>query len=262
VSDVADQPSQPNDSTEADIEGLLTEAEELTNELQRELGVVAPSPTREQEFFESKSDSEAVLDVQLAQAQAQLTEAGKALGEPPPDTPPDTPPPPKKSLALPPKKSKSPRSNAQEDAESAAPAPSASATQDAGRAKPEKHAGGRAVQFPRGGKRRPAPAPSAASPSADASKPSEHPPARSLRKLILAAPLVRPLHRCALRISALVPWTTIREVGGALGNVLLKLLDRIDRPLSRVNFAARSLMGWISLIFFIAAVSLYFFAVL
>ena len=226
---MADEPNkdQPVEGIEGELGDLIAEAESLTEGLVAEIGRDGTDPTpREAEFFGSETDSEASVDLQIAQADTALEEATKELGKVP-ETPK-----PEKKVTLPPKGKKEAAPPDSSEVPAAAPAsktvtlPPASPAQDAKGSPPKS-----AKQLV-------------------AAKVDETP-------FDLEAPRTG---RLAV-LSSRLPLEKLSRLSRTSASATCTALEVIDRPFHRVSYKVRSLMGWLALFFAVAAASIYLFVI-
>ncbi|NOX57949.1 MAG: hypothetical protein GXP29_03710 [Planctomycetes bacterium] len=214
--------SVPNpDPIEAEIGDLLAEAEALTSELSGEIGEAESTADRESEFFASESNSEASVEQQVDEAEQALTAATEELGGEKPSLP-------SKALKLPPPKAIT------LPASTPGKAPTKEPTK-----KPAKKV---ALTLPSG--------PSTAKTQALVAAKTPEPAIETK-----APPGPSRTEQCKKALSAL--GVRLEPVGRAACQVL----DTLDRPFAKIQFSARIIMGWLSLILSVAAISLWLFAV-
>lgn len=260
---MADGPNQGEgvDDLEGEVRNLLMEAESLTADLAAEIGEAPPAPsTREAEFFESETDSEASLDLQISQAGAALeatsAEVGEASGPAPAPT--DAPAAPAKKVTLPPRKPP--------------PDDSIAAVESTG-AQDGQRSAGTPVKLPAHRPGAPTPAPAQAKNTAVLRQQAAGGSQRTASREPAAALVAGRVDETPFDLGPPVPGRfallaqrlgldKLRVAAGPALDMLCHVLDWADRPFGRVDYRVRRLLGWLALVLTVAALSLLFFVVL
>ena len=199
----------------------------MTEGLVAEIGRDGTDPTpREAEFFETETDSEASVDLQIAQADTALAQAAKELGQVQEAVRPG------KKITLPPKGKKEAAPSDSNGAPAAAPA-------------------SKTVALP------------AASPAPNVKPPPQKPAEHLVAAKVDEAPFDLEGSRTG-RLAALssrLPLEKLSELSRTSASATCTLLEVIDRPFHRVSYRVRSIMGWLALVFAVAAAAIYLFAI-
>ncbi len=256
---MADEPNKKEvpSEVESEISDLIAEAMALSNELLKEVGEEGVRLTpRDPEFFESCTDSEASMDVQVMQAEMALDETAAEVGSEPAPKPAA-----KKTISLPAKKAPG-----EADAKSEAPPKTEGPPSRKKLTLPPKGA-----NVPTTSTATPAPKP-ARRPSSieddfmddlvsgnideipfdlEEKGPTISERVRSLLALIPSE-----------RVRSAIPSKKIRTVMRRTGELVCAGLELADRPFGRLGYRSRLALGWASLVMIVAAIALLFGAVL
>ncbi len=204
----------------SEIGELLAEAEALTSELSEEIGEEPPSQFEDPDYFGDETDVEATTELHMQEAEHALNEATEELGGEKKKTP-------GKGLKLPPAKSIS------------LPKKSDTATSDSASSKSESPKSKSSISLPAAGaatKTESLVAAKTTEPAIEVKEPSRR-VAELNKKFAMMCERLEPVTRAVC--------------------VVLELLDR---PFTRIQLRLRVVLGWLAIVLFVAAFSLWLFA--
>ncbi len=255
---MAEEPNQDQarQEVENEINDLIAEAKALSDELATEIGTHGAQPTpRDPEFFESETDSEASLDLQLLQTDTAIGDTVEELGAEPAQKPKKT------GITLPPKKK--PGEAGPEGASETPAAPGAKKSGIKLPAKSDKPAA------PKGGIKLP---PSMGDDFIDdiiAGDIDEIPFDLETKKPDLVSRIKSSLPLDTLtkvfpweKIKRFIPAEQISKARASIAETTCYVLEIVDRPFGRIGYRVRMILGLLALAMLVASVSLFFGAVL
>ncbi len=210
------------DPLEEEIGELLAEAEALTSELSTEIGDESDSHLDDPDYFGDETDAGTSAERHMQEAEHALNEATEELGGEKKTTP-------GKGLKLPPAKSIS------------LPKKSDSKPSDAGPAESPSPKSKNSISLPSAGS-------ATKTESLVAAKTTE--PAIEVQESAKSRRAADLSKKLAVLGERLEPVT----------RVVCVVLDTLDRPFTRVQFRLRAILGWLSIVLLVAAVSLWLFA--
>ena len=255
---MAEEPNQDQarQEVENEINDLIAEAKALSDELATEIGTHGAQPTpRDPEFFESETDSEASLDLQLLQTDTAIGDTVEELGAESAQQPK------KKGITLPPKKP-SGEAGPAGVSETPAAAPGTKKTGIKLPAKSDKPATQNGIKLP----------PSMGDDFIDdivAGDIDETPFDVETKKPVLLSRIKSSLHLDTLtkvfpweKIQRFIPMEHLRKVRASVAEATCSVLEIVDRPFGRIGYRVRMVLGLMALAMLVAAISLFFGAVL